>query len=699
MTDGIGQTVYSYKAITVLPQLGAGQLESIDGPWANDTISYTYDQLGRGLSRSINGTANETTVAYDSLGRVTSTVNPLGTFSLQYVGVTGRLDYVDYPNQQRVDFDYYPNTAPGGTGNGSQRLKQIKNLGVGAGGTGSVISQFDYGYDVLGRIVSWTQANADQPQASKYELGYDGSDQLADVVIKNAVTDAVEKNTQYRYDAAGNRTVTQTDGAPRQAVNDHMNRLLSESAGGRMLISGSLNESASVKIGGVNARVDSSGKFEGETPVTIGSNTIEIRAKDASGNETVKSFPVTVPSGPAKEFGYDLNGNQTGATGVAGGDRTYEWDAADRLVAIHYTGTTKHTRLTYDGSGRWVKLIEEDNGTTKSEKRFIWDGLSLAEERDATNQVTRRYFGSGEQRNGLNYYNLTDHLGSIREVTDASGALQVRYGYDAYGTRTRLGGAGSFESDNGFTGHYYHAPSGLSMAPLRSYAADVGEWTSRDPIAEAGGLNLYAYVGNDPVNFTDPTGLLYTSSAAMARMEAAAASRAQAATRLARLLGSARFAVGGVVGAAMIGATIGTAINEIPAVRDLTTDLMYRIFFKIGDNELVRQNSPTATQICENLEEDPPAPLPATDGAGARKGPHGNSLLSERTTVLYSLWNKQTGEFLKWGITSNRNMQDRYSKEYMRNLEMLEVARGSRYEMYQLEQELIRKAPGPWNKR
>src|ERR1700738_1676589 len=53
----------------------------------------------------------------------------------------------------------------------------------------------------------------------------------------------------------------------------------------------------------------------------------------------------------------------------------------------------------------------------------------------------------------------------------------------------------------------YHARSGLYLAPYRAYNPSIGRWLSRDPLGEKGGLNLYAYVGNDPVNRVDPFGL------------------------------------------------------------------------------------------------------------------------------------------------------------------------------------------------
>ena len=88
MTDGTGTTSYGYLPVTP-GQLGAGQLASVDGPLTNDTIMYTYDELGRVASRAINAVSQSTT--YDAIGRVTGVTNVLGAFGYGYVGNSGRL--------------------------------------------------------------------------------------------------------------------------------------------------------------------------------------------------------------------------------------------------------------------------------------------------------------------------------------------------------------------------------------------------------------------------------------------------------------------------------------------------------------------------------------------------------------------------------------------------------------------------------
>jgi len=87
----------------------------------------------------------------------------------------------------------------------------------------------------------------------------------------------------------------------------------------------------------------------------------------------------------------------------------------------------------------------------------------------------------------------------------STGTVVARYDYDPYGRSTTI--LGTTPTDLNFTGLYRHSKSSLDLAVHRAYDADLGRWLSRDPVAEGGGLNLYAYVGNRPALHTDPLGL------------------------------------------------------------------------------------------------------------------------------------------------------------------------------------------------
>lgn len=98
-----------------------------------------------------------------------------------------------------------------------------------------------------------------------------------------------------------------------------------------------------------------------------------------------------------------------------------------------------------------------------------------------------------------------DHLGSIRELVDASGVVQAAYRYSTYGERSKT--SGNLDSDWGYAGLWHHAPSGLDLATYRVYDSATKRWISRDPLGEGTDRTLYSYCFNSPVNFSDPAGL------------------------------------------------------------------------------------------------------------------------------------------------------------------------------------------------
>lgn len=511
MTDGTGVTTYGYNPVTT-SILGAGKLASVDGPLADDTINYTYDELGRTTGQSINGAANASSMQFDSLGRVQSATNVLGAFGYSYVNSTSRVDHVDYPNGQKVQYAYFDNL-------GDQRLQQIKNLDPVA----VVISQFDYTYDATGQIRTWTQANSGMANPKRYDFGYDVANQLRSASLTDTVTGAGVAQYGYDYDSAGNKTNEQTGSAITSSMANNLNQITSQSAGGKMHFRGSVNEPATVTVAGNPAAIDAAGNFDGVANVNVGNNTVSVTAVDTNGNSRTNNYQVTVPSGATKTLVYDLNGNL-----MSDGDKTYEWDAVNHLVAINYAATGNRSEFTYDGFSRRTKIVEKNNGgATLSTKSLIWIGTEMAEERDESNTVVKQYFAQGEQVNGVVYYYTRDHLGSVRELTDNVAAIQARYDYDPYGRRTKL--TGGLDTDFGFTGLYHHALSDLHLAIYRVYSSTPGKWLSRDPLASGipflglspsrlkprmgigerfVGPNLYDYVDNDPIRQIDPLGLI-----------------------------------------------------------------------------------------------------------------------------------------------------------------------------------------------
>jgi len=143
------------------------------------------------------------------------------------------------------------------------------------------------------------------------------------------------------------------------------------------------------------------------------------------------------------------------------------------------------------------------------------DALNPVAELDGSGSVVSRFvYGTRSNvpeylvRGGATYRIVSDHLGSVRLVIDAStGVVAQRINYDAWGVVTQDTNPGF--QPFGFAGGLYDADTGLVRFGARDYNPEVGRWTTKDPIRfEGGDGNLYGYVLNDPVNLVDPDGEL-----------------------------------------------------------------------------------------------------------------------------------------------------------------------------------------------
>ena len=366
--------------------------------------------------------------------------------------------------------------------------------GIAHTGPGGVaVSAFGYGYDAGGSITQWTQSqpfHTVEPM-SAWTIEQDAADQLTGVSVEGR---AVGRQV-FSYDLAGNRLTAQSGNATSTTAYNALNQITGISGGGRLRFSGTTSEAANVSVQGRAARMLDATTFTADAEVVPGVNTIPVVATDGNGNRRTNNYQVTVTGGATRAFVYDGLGNL-----LDDGERTYQWDAKNRLIEAKKGADT--WQWSYNAFDQ--RVSEKKNGVVT--KRWVWAGGNQpAEERDAAGNVTRRFYPQGEQAGAVKYFYTKDHLGSIREVLGANGTVVSSSRYDAWGVRTTVGAqdAASF----GFTGHLEHKELGLVFTLYRAYDSATGRWLSRDPMGEDGGINLYGYVSNSPVDMIDPDGL------------------------------------------------------------------------------------------------------------------------------------------------------------------------------------------------
>jgi RHS repeat-associated protein len=193
---------------------------------------------------------------------------------------------------------------------------------------------------------------------------------------------------------------------------------------------------------------------------------------------------------------YDLNGNLT-----SDGTNTYTWNGRNQLVSI--SGSV-NASFQYDAFGR--RANKTVSGTSTN---YLYDGPNVVQELSTTTLTANMLTGGLDEifmrsDAGGTWSYLRDGLGSTLALADSSSTIQSQYTYNSFGGTTSDGVA----SDNAtqYTGrendgtdlYYYRA---------RYYSPSLQRFISEDPIGLGGGINLYAYVSNDPGNLTDPEGL------------------------------------------------------------------------------------------------------------------------------------------------------------------------------------------------
>jgi RHS repeat-associated protein len=142
----------------------------------------------------------------------------------------------------------------------------------------------------------------------------------------------------------------------------------------------------------------------------------------------------------------------------------------------------------------------------------VYDGEDILLEYDGANVLQARYtHGPGidepiaMQRGGATYFYHQDGLGTVTDLTDSTATTAQSYAYDAYGNIIQQ--TGTVENPYTYTGREFDAETGLYYYRARYYDPRIATFLQKDPTGTKGGPNPYAYADNNPLRFTDPSGL------------------------------------------------------------------------------------------------------------------------------------------------------------------------------------------------
>lgn len=459
-----------------------------------DLTTYTYDARDRLILRDYPDDS-DAAYAYDPAGRLSTATNNYANVQFSY-DQNGRLvseTLNDHTTQYTYDIPNRKRTLvyPGGTTVEEQMDKRSRLESVGHDGEPLA----SWTYDFADRMTTRTFANN-----TVSSVQYNPNSWIQELIHKGPVPTANHPDVfgedyvpflhfRYTYDPEGNKLTEQKLHAPGRSEvygHDAIYRLIKFQKGD--LDTGAFFDDQSFGYDPVGNR---------DQFVQNGQSTTY------TANEMNEYTAISGQSDPV----YDANGNL-----IDNGLHTFRYDYENRLISVDNGSAAIYD---YDALGRRTRKSALD-----AAENYFYDGLRVVEERRDNETILATYIHGIWtddilycRRFGQEYFYYPNALGSVAAVADADGFVLEQYEYDAYGKPSFLNAAGApmpvslAETRYLFTGRRWDEESGLYYYRARYYDPQHGRFVQRDPIGYGDGMNLYAYVGNNPVNRIDYLGL------------------------------------------------------------------------------------------------------------------------------------------------------------------------------------------------
>ncbi|MDR3631701.1 MAG: RHS repeat-associated core domain-containing protein, partial [Desulfocapsaceae bacterium] len=440
---------------------------------------FTYDDLGNRLSVE-SPDAGITRMSYDPAGNLLRAVDAMGhTVSSQYDALNRPIKQ-SFFNAGDILFTY--------------------DQGANAIGKLSKITDQDgsntFTYDAAGRIATETRIIS----GMSHTVGYSwdaATGELAGITYPSGLA------LTYSRDANGRISAIAADGT---SIVSAVSRLPFGPVKAARLASTNLTRTydqrysvSAIKAGGADFGFsrDAGGNVTGITGVqapTLTAETIDY-SYNAANNQ--------ITAAPPKNYTYDANGNM-----ASDGTLGFMYDGLNRLIQVSQ-GTSPIASYGYDANNRRIR--KSTGGVTS---HYLYDiNNNLIAETLLDGTPLREYiYLDGEpiavkeyQSIPGIYYFINDHLGTPQQLVDASGTVVWQAAYLPFGQAQVT--TVTARNNLRFPGQYFDAETGLHYNLNRYYDSDTGRYISGDPIGLVGGMNLYAYVEGNPVNWFDPSGL------------------------------------------------------------------------------------------------------------------------------------------------------------------------------------------------
>ncbi len=495
--DPLGRTTqYAYNAYGQLSKIDYGSNAAIQ------PVTFGYDQQGRRIS--MNDGSGDTAWTYDDAGRPATETQGRShrtitdTYDVSSERIAMDVDSTDNPGNPWHTAYGYDNAG---------RLSTVFDSRLPAS-TAPGITQgtFVYAYNSQSDLVQSILA----PSGATINKTYDALGRLITLNGQGPVGGTVN-SFSYNYGSDGNVSTENTPAANKTYTYDANYQLSDQTA------TGSAAAHYTYTYDGIGNRVASTG-----TDSTSGNSSSVNYTTNSTNQYTAVATTLNSQLSNTNPI-YDANGNTTNL-----GGSMLAYDEENRLIEASAAGHT--STYVYDGLGRRVERDESVNGSTTSVTHFVYDGSCVVEELDSGFNSVRSYTrgldlsntrqgaggvggllamaqpaASGGGWTAATYF--SDRQGNVTDLVDFGGSNVAHYAYDPFGGRVSAGGAWADVNPYQFSSKEYESAWGLYYYGHRFYNPTLGRWLSADPLQESGGLNLYGFVSNNPLNSIDPAGL------------------------------------------------------------------------------------------------------------------------------------------------------------------------------------------------
>ena len=507
-TDASGfETFLKYG--TGCPSCGAGvdKLTSVMDA-RKQTTAFEYDQAGN-LGKEIDPLGYSTSYKYDSAGNLRSRIDANGNTTFYEFDELNRLKDILYPNQTKVSFtyDYRGN------------LKTAANPHIAYTFTYDLNNRLTEVIDSEGRSISYrynelgNRTRMVTPDGRVVEYRYDLQNRLTKIMVDSV------SYVDFTHDPYGRRlSLAYANGITNEFSynpSGYLTNLLARGSQQSTLNSfaythdGVGNRKTMTEAAGTHGYdYDKIYQLTGATHPNMPGEDFQYDPVGNRLNTSVDPDNALLEDGDYT-YAYDYNGNLIEKVSKATGEKTsYFYDFENRLIKVESPGIVAHYK--YDPFGR--RIEKEANGTIT---RYTYDGPNILLEYDGEGNIRSRYLHNltiddplSTEQGGKVYYYQKDGLGSVVGLTDEAGQVVQIYEYDSFGRI--INQTGSIRNPFSYTGREYDEETGLYYYRARYYDPNAGRFLTKDPIGFAGGdANLFSYVKNNPLNYIDPSGMMF----------------------------------------------------------------------------------------------------------------------------------------------------------------------------------------------